>query len=619
MRPTKKKDKITKTRKRSIFALIFTLTIQKKIKGIPPPYEIVSIQKSGLASTVYDCSEPSTRYLVSKRLKSTTSKILSFNIEAYPDSRGHQFIHNINTNKKMFTVHKIGENCYTPEFSGSISKHAFIILIIQQEAGGSSKCQITDVLTTSSLVPCSGNPNLYNFWNAVLPQEFLGRSNSPNKFEYLQFSFIYESPRQFGVTIQLKGLNFNNLDDNLVEFCLLEPLYLLSQNYPTTLFDENYFREFNRNVGRNADFAKRISSQRYFPRLVHDDLPGYLLGGYGGNTAGEDEAVFQRITGKLDLKWKSTALVVLFIEKPAKISIGRTYSALITTKEYFTVDIHTERNLVDLKYKIKIERTTTKNLKFSVFRNFQNFFLSSDFEDSGGDEYIYVALSVGSSVLYYTNRDNVYAKTYEMLTIYREGQDAVRRVNTRYFETEAKKIMSLSRTDSPSNIWFQVEYKQSHNPLINEIGLRVVDADILLGVVPIHLMTPLKVEKTYPSCFLEGILGKTCLGMARLGSPSTKQSKYYRDNGLIHDLITVLKRSCKVVESKKGCPLAMEGYNAIHSDRLKTHLFTYGAAQQSEYENMEQRFKDFYFEFTSNTNKKYLVPCPTSCKSLIFV
>ena len=382
-------------------------------------------------------------------------------------------------------------------------------------------------------------------------------------------------------------------------------------------FIASRFREFNTNVIRNSGFASTVSALRYFPRLVHNDLSGYLLGGYGGTTATEPEAVFQWITRQTNLKRHTSLLVTLFIEKPDLIKSGETYTVLMRSQEFFTQDSHKERNLGNYHYKLEIRRTVPKTLNLVLYRDLTTEALSLNFPENGGENYIYVTFTVGSGVLFFTSKDDVRAKFYEMLTVYRSGETTQRELATFYKKTEEKKIKMTTegQFSSPRNIWMRVEYQQSTNPTLNELGLRVQNIDIVAEVIPPQVMGTLKVQTEYPSCFLEGLKEKLCLGMSMLESPSEVKETNYRVGIFITRPDFKFQSQCKALMSHSTCLIALPGFIGFHTDT--NHLFTGPGVHESRYEEMDQKYKDFYFLFTSNTGRKYLIPCPPSCKLIL--
>ena len=178
-----------------------------------PPYDIISVENGRFGT--YDCTDPSTKYLLADRFPSG-----SFNLQASPDPRGYKFITNPANGQKVYSMYQVGTNCFMPEFGATSDKNPFFILLIEQEAGGGSKCRVSNIITTARLVPCSGT-GLVDIWTAIVFKASSG-TPSPEFFDRLTPQFKYFSSIGFSnLKIELKGVDFNSLDEELVEYCLI--------------------------------------------------------------------------------------------------------------------------------------------------------------------------------------------------------------------------------------------------------------------------------------------------------------------------------------------------------------------------------------------------------------
>ena len=105
--------------------------------------------------------------------------------------------------------------------------------------------------------------------------------------------------------------------------------------------------------------------------------------------------------------------------------------------------------------------------------------------------------------------------------------------------------------------------------------------------------------------------------MSKIDSPTDKPTVYrFGSTSSVFKVIEKAAEQCKLFSDSRACIIPQDGYIALHSEMDLGYLIRESTIKEDEYDDIPQEIKDYYLTVTSNTGKRYLIPCPRSCNSI---
>ena len=524
---------------------------------------------------------------------------------------------------KAYARYGLGDTCYTHSNLETTNNNILLSLILGR-AGDNGECKIIGILTNRGLEKCSSaDPSTtIDIWEVI--------NFSGGKSDHSSFSSIDASG--FGIRVakaykpSLTVINdlgpVENLSEELVEMVVVEPLIDEERKEWPSLFNYKKKNYFNQLTKFNS-FAEKINFEHFIPRLVRDDLPGFFLGKYEGSDP-SDRGDLQ-LNAQRNPSSSQGLIIEFYLSRPESIESGEEYRVNLIFKGFAAKKEQIDFTFFELDYEVRITREGTR-LKFKVFRDGEASEISQlteFYEDTNGpaENYLYCSLTLGTGVLYYKDEENVRAKAYETLTLFRPGRSTKRKHHTRQLDLQVETIRgSTKRDDQITNVYIKASLTTNPPERINKAGIRVTALTQTLGIYPAFLVSSRNTQTQFPNCFFNLYRYKGCLSIAIVSGPGDHEVKFTL--GKSHSLAESYNKketNCKIFPFKSSCVIPEKGYISNLEYGLTSRVTSNkNPIKLKFYEEMTVEIKSTVVEFLSNLGTKYLVSCPHSCKYAIF-
>ena len=623
---TKKRKIWKKGNHKRLKALIFLTLLTPLLKGFDlHDFELID---SANPNSRLDCSDPTTLYLVSFRVKSFSGgKYPTFLLDPQSVSLPQELKaqNPLDELRDKYSTFKTGLDCYTPDNTNTINEEPFFALVAQQAQSGSNHCKLTNIITTKVLKSCRSSSTEYDMWDKVF-LKIDGGLGSQDSFNKVEFHKDIRSLNHGTFIFKFKNLQLQDISVEIVEMMLIEPvsgIYRTSRSFK--LYNWDNLKPFTQFDSPNTH-TKPVEAQKYYKRLVIKDLPGYFLGGYDSSGSfSENEAIFQKVE-PFDLGFPPSFhprsyFFTIYCRKTSLISPGTTYTFHYDVKSFRESGSETT-SLSDFSYKIEVKRTTTTTIEFKVLRNpvVAPIFIKTLTEEDPNQKYLYFTFMVGDGVKYYNSATQVRRKLFETLIIYRPGQAKVKELHSIELDSPLDKIYRTQNSQAKSRV-VKIKFEMSSGGQVNTPGFRVYDCRMLDGAYPSQLISTVSNEQDFPACLLGNYHKGGCLSLAPLSSDTDLQADVVIDGGQLKTLSpeNPLKEGCKVpmkVGSDYTCLIPKPGYisvlDSIFNGKLKDRVIPV-----AEYNKLVDEDKDFYYEYANSDGTKYLLNCYESCNLLL--
>ena len=412
---------------------------------------------------------------------------------------------------------------------------------------------------------------------------------------------------------EIKNFAINQLTHEIFEMMLVQPLMYTNVLNPLGLV---YYTNLAliKAYSANNPHASAVNPGQYAQRLFRDDLPGYFLGLH--SDGGDDTAKFlQRYLGKASTQSTQSVHVELYIANPGSLEENKIHSIEVLSKPHQAYGSEDQATLKELRYTIEVEMQFS-SIQFRYKREGTLVPASViNFPDTGTGNFIYFSFTVGGGIVFFASATDMRARFYETFIVYEQGSSPETRHATYDLSTAISTLFAYE-SNMIKERWAKIEYTPPAGKTLNEPGFRVVVLTMGVGVYPPQGISSMDVTASYPRCYFSGYKTNTCYAMGSLKDASeTSYSKYRTGKtGLkTESSNTDMSKLCRVFASETRCLSPLPDIIINLEDSLRSPV-PHEAMKITDYDGLEQRFKDFFHEFTSNTGKRYLVSCPSSCK-----
>ena len=486
---------------------------------------------------------------------------------------------------------------------------AFILEPLAQPIGGN--CRISGVITNKDLEVHKVGP-VYDVFDKLIAD---GDYKSLTRIN-LYGPHITKLPEST-LIVELEDTPSSAINDELIEMVLLAPAVeqaIASTEDSMHIYSRTDFDTINLDIDKNT-FATKIRLEDHCKRLVVDDLPGYFLGGWNLASLSGSEVAFQRVA-KIARSTRAHSLIVLcYASRPDEIRNAQWWRLTIESQGYMT-QTSPDSTLHKFHYAIEVK----DNGSFFVFRILRDGMVNLatvQFPNQNLNSYLFFSFTVGYGALFLTGDTTIRSKTHLNLVVYQDGQEKVEWSGEIEGDAELSSVIPIELKDSEYR-WAKATLTSNPPNRLNTPGFRISELNGIYGAYLSHKVVDVdEWRKVYPTCLVFGYQVNHCLAFARLVGPQHKSTDlvYVRNQqeiGALHPESSILKH-CAVPINVRACAIAKPGSINVLNSGIKSILFVLSIGLD-EYNALDQRCKDFFYEYENNVKTKYLLPCDLSCK-----
>ena len=555
--------------------------------------------------------------------KASSGKLISFELNAGYEGQNSEKVYLPIGNTRVFSYGLYnygGGNCYVHEENDK-NAYPLMVLVIQQSSSDPSTCKVVALITNRDLKPCGGLNN-EPLVNILQPS---GGAGTHDSFTRLTYHSDYLYPYVQPYVLKIKNLAVMDIENKMMEMLLLEPLTTPMHQEPLMLYTLDHQNAINsiQNTGdtaidtENKQFMVEASASTYIPKIIQDDLPGFLFARSTQKWVG-DQTTFQKI---FQVKPPSTfnIHVEFYMEKPLNIELDKAYKVFVGTQPVRRISTQTQKNLYEQRFEILIVRTEAEFL--CAFKRVDTGVITSSVTEielpysNTNSNFLYFSLTYGTGILYLTSKTEVKAKSRQTFSVYQPGGN--RKTET----TSSGSTMTIDQffpvdQNQADTMHLLVNF-QSVDPLTptTDPRIRIYRASRTDGIYPAHTISSVSNSPTYPGCYLDGYKVGGCISLILLEGPDQPRMSLYSDSGTIKEIAgdSGFVSSCKVPYDDKICVIPMDGYvtklEIQRPDKMSGNVMLL-----SDFNAWLQEEKDYYFQYTNDLSTVYLATCLTSCK-----
>ena len=598
--------------KRRGFNLIVTLLLATRIQSENKKYKIkVNV---GGKEIEPECSQPDKTTFFKIRVLETSNIPFSLRIASSSLTEEKKYIKDTSGNKR-YGMYQLGEMCHYHTQRDSINTNPVFILIIQGNGAQTNSCKVSGVISNLGVQPCADDTTKDIFTLLQLQTEG-GASLDPLNFKSLKLPKLNRYKPESLVRLDIDKFELSDLDERILEAMLIIPIFDSVNHKLVTMLNLEQIADINNNLAFNP-FTSKIHSEGVMNRIVRDDLPGYYLDLYNG--IGDDSSKFVQKSFKYSGQISSSFQAEFYIAKAAEIVSGEVHAVEVTSKPFREKNHNKKILFREFLYKIEIRRVK-KNLEFQVTRdNVAIPSLKASLVYTGGKEFIYFSLTVGSGILYLNKPYSGRMRHFETLHVFLIGKPPIQAVNRFDEDALVSSIISYAN-DMTKFRWIKAEFKASEGINENKAGFRVTGLTSHEGAMPPFLISNFYDQSQYKRCYFKIFSDTVCLAMALLADPDEVRSDEYRgvwSGG--REMNSIDKASgCRLLYFQRRCMSPQPGYilDVVEGLKGKTRTpFNEGLVSLEFFEGLDQKTKDFAYVFQNNVGTKYLL---VKIKSKIF-
>ena len=593
-----------------IFALLVT-------RALPQAQKYKFERISAAETTTFICNNQDT-VLYKIVLKNSETTPISFQLQSNTPYNSLEFISDSETTKR-YGAYQVGGNCFVHSSDSLATKNAYISLILVLTGSGSSDfCKVSSVVVNQGLTTCPGGLSTTDLTTDILG--FAGDQADASSFRSVLYKASSSRKVDYHSILALKVLNLapTALSEKLVELMLAEPLDRIDKRDSVSLYNPAKIDFLNEKEKFN-DFAYPINHMRYIQNLMVEDLSGYSMSpftyansdnkGFGAPPDVPEKSI-QSVASWGDLKRPRTLMVYMYLSKVGEIGGNTGYTIEVESKGWRTSDAQTSQLR---SFECSISYAKVGQFIFLVATINEEVLDVLQIEKNSVSGYLYLALSIGEGILYYTNPTTVVAKRYITLSAYEDGV-----LKTVYSakQLDPQPLESLFTLDSanPSDRWTMVRLKAAENEKHNKLGFRIYEIVHGLGAYPFYDISSNEVPG-FRQCFFRGFEDGVCLGMALMEKDGQAQNlKSIDGESKAYSISTgYLVQKCKEPYDDVVCMIPKSGNIVNLGFSRRTRMYE-NVLSVAEFEGLHQETRNGFYKVVNQLETEYLVPCPYDCK-----
>ena len=612
------------TRKGIAITLLLTATLL-------PPYTN-STQMLKIRSVFYDgvtmCNVEDLEQYVTGFIQ--TGKKIAFHINS-GDLGKREFIDN-GSGAMQFVMYSTGSDCYTLD---TTTRHHFFAFFMttysdtnpyDNDASKQYACKVDKYITFNQLVPCVGGQTYENFedsfkfeltpsagptvnppWNRVAPTS---KAKFVNMGSYILLNLVEFTKSSFPVA---------SINDEIIQMLVLRP-HSSDRFLTLAQYNPNTFQTMRSYINGVTGFAHSYSTEMFLKSISHDGLPGYHF--FPDPARDDGRITFAYIQMKASPM--RAASLHFYLSKP--LSFGDNNIGVI---EYRLVKRSSSYKLRPFGYNLKMSKDAgTGKIRFQLDRLATDMTsvvnsISVDVTVTANDEFIHFGLLLSEGLLYYTSNTEVYAKFYEVVWGWHDGQ--------RYAQTAdyggVEKYEEVIGYGSNDDYYQHLRYKNYGNranlagteSTTNLFGVRFFSRSFEAKSYPRDKLT-----LTYPNnddpesrCGLLVFRVDRCGGFASIRKAGDTPTKYM-DYKYYNRGTNCPTSTCHICIREDNCLYPKPTYNKeMTTDGLiniKVPTETVASYEGSSAAAVLKRANRT--QFIDNLSTKFYIKCPIECKLL---
>ena len=394
---------------------------------------------------------------------------------------------------------------------------------------------------------------------------------------------------------------------------LLEPLRDMSFDSPVALYSPKMVALNKVAVSANSYLTVNLPN-RHYPKLVVDGLPGHRLDKFQQGVD-SDTQKFARTIQEWGLKKQARSLqVTLFVPYTNQVGQNTQHQVIIVSK-CLRMSTSQACNLLEMHYEIKMHRVNNAFYSKLYKIGEETPLLEGGFTNFDIQRTLYIGLTIGHAILYYTAPDQVVIEIFYTFT-HRSGSSVTFTQTTSRLigPVSIDSVYSLTQSTGPYR-YTQVRYEPPTGQTENLIGMRVIHLTHGLGAHPSKDISTHTSPSYCYQCMLVGFHENKCLVMSHYRTIDSAELECVLDEDgrmLEYNSNIEIFESCEIPLNTKLCLVPKTNFS-INLDSEKRHPLHYSSFAWLKYTGLTSEEKNFYHQFQSNLNENYLISCQYEC------
>ena len=553
------------------------------------------------------CRTSTETSITSLWFKETTP--ISFNTQG--SITATQFISDEN-NVKQYSMLERGSTCHMP--SSTYTGWIFLSLVIEKHPTTPNACQVTRIITTSHLEPCSGTPpsveTLLSFGSGTYDSVLKG---SAIRFDRNNFHTRVIKIKVYTLS---SSFTFNSVDEEFMELLLLKDQSGKSQTLHNT-FDITRIEPLRTGYYDYQNRRKVFTAGEFVRKNIVDGLRGFHLNPDPADPFGTF-MVRRTFSNSRDMTRSIT--FQFYLSKARLMTANDVYLVKMKTKKIKEND--PGFTFKEFEYDLKVERDVSNNLfKLTLIRH-----INSPQSDQTvllipyrgvNDDWIHFGVSIGYGVLYFTSPTQGKFKRTESLHAWVSGT-AYHQEMTMLEDDTTEALYTGAYSGDRVRMYYIVSAQafsdsgMTASKTTNDFGLRVWEADTGLGS---YTQSKITTETTTDGrCFLQGLVQNQCQFYAFLTNSNDINPNSQRFTTIGPAEPTCKPSRCRYCISNQHCAFTLPGVN----EDLYQHFGLISISDYEEgtlYDPTKSVQVSHFIKFTNNLGRDYFVRCPICCKT----